>query len=138
MGTLRVEFRRFFSSSEKVCYCSRFRALCKLLKTHFSNLTSHNYVFPKNTFLLSNLWFTICITTIFFVQFQKISSTKQRWIVACRGVVQLGGLALGFTLLVPLSLRLVNLFYSLKVLLSWKERTLGYSWYAVAGKVLWQ
>ena len=38
-----------------------------------------------------------------------------KYIVLCQGDVQLGGLIQGFPALVPLRLRLVSLYYSLKV-----------------------
>ena len=41
---LRVEFRRFFSSSEKVCYCSRFRALSLVQRLNYRKDTEHFYI----------------------------------------------------------------------------------------------
>ena len=50
----------------------------------------------------------------------SVALIRQKYIVSCRGVVQLGGLAQGSPSSVPLSLKLVRLFYSLKVPLSRK------------------
>ena len=63
----------------------------------------------------SILLFQYYLKTISFLS--KVSShlAIAEYIVGCRGVVQLGGLVLGYPGLVPLRLRLFNLFFSLKV-----------------------
>ena len=81
-----------------------------VLKEHIFQSNTTKFFF--NTIVFPNLY-----------SFQKLAFALALYIVGCRGVVQLEGLILDYPWEVPLRLRLVSLFYLLKIPLKLKIKT---------------
>ena len=104
----------YFCSTRKIGVLgNESRVIAKIVKQHQQNDGWTKCLIV--TMGLRPMLYKALGSIIWLIYSQDMPRNQWPYVVDCRGVVQLGGLVLGFPELVPLRSGLVSLFYALKV-----------------------